>query len=331
MPLRRNVTIALVIVIIAIAIGALVWWYAQPTAPAQPVKLKVASGRPGSTGWIQDATLAKICEKYNVGLEVTVIASTGSVENLKMLREGKADIGMVTLGFAIQCYYGQGPFANDPNPNIRLLTPRQINYLHIVTLEDTGIKTVYDLAGKRVSVSTPGSYNNLKAMALLKALGLADKVIADPIEWDQGLAALRDRRIDAVIFMTAPPQPQVTELFSLPGLKPKLISLSDDDIAKFISTYPEHVVTDMPPTMYGQGYPVHTVAELSCYVCTTSLPAEVAYKFLKTIYEHYKEMAQESTNWAVWQPKWGPMARGKGVPYHDGAVKFYKDIGLWKD
>lgn len=327
MPLKAKGIIAIVIVAAIVCAG--VAWALNQSQQITTYRLIIGDGRPGSAGWIQDAALAKACERHNVGLEITVMASTGSVENVNMLAEGKIHIGMVTLGTAIQAYKGVAPF--NKSIDIRILAVRQINYLYIVTLEETGIKSIYDLAGKRVAVNTPGSYNNIKAMALLRVAGLVDKVIAEALEWDQGLEALRDRRLDAVIMMVSGYTPQIQQLFALPGLRPKLIGLDQETRMKFLETYPGHILADIPPEMYGQGYVVPTIAEPSTYACMAYLPEDVAYRFIKVIYNYYKEMTNESVNWAIWTPDMGPAAKDAGVPYHPGAVKAYKEMKLWKD
>ncbi|RLF04280.1 MAG: hypothetical protein DRJ60_07340 [Thermoprotei archaeon] len=328
MALKKTSVIAIIIVIVIIV--GLAAWFTLGGFGAAPVRLKWAECATGSVAWIGGSVFAKTCMKHGVGLEITVIGSTCSVENMHLLREGKADVVHDIFSFARDCYYGQGKFVNASNPNLRAIVWKQSNVLGIVTLAETGINKLTDLAGKKVVVGAPGTAVYIQNMRVLEALGLADKIIPEEIDWTQGCEALRDRRVDAVMSFTYVPNTPSQQLFATPGINAKLIGLNETEIQILTSLYPYYVEYVIPPNTYpGQDYEVHTIAQPVGYFCNADLPEDVVYKIVKAIYEYYPEMAEESVIWAHFNPELGPKL--PEIPYHPGAIKFYKEVGLWPE
>jgi hypothetical protein len=143
------------------------------------------------------------------GLDVSVTATAGSVENTRRVNSGDAEMGVSFASDAHEAYFGLEQFKDKPLTNFRAVGVVVFGVAHLITYADSGIKTVTDLAGKRVAVGNPGSGTFANAERIFRTLGLWDKINRIPLLGAQAGEALADGKADA-FFWTGPEPDRVT-------------------------------------------------------------------------------------------------------------------------
>ncbi|HWP56675.1 MAG TPA: TAXI family TRAP transporter solute-binding subunit [Candidatus Acidoferrales bacterium] len=140
---------------------------------------------------------------------MSVTATGGSVENIRRVNGGEAEMGLSFSSDLHESYHGLEQFKGKPLTNARAVGLVFFGVAHLITYADSGIRTVQDLAGKRVAVGTPGSGTFANAERVFRALGLWDKINRIPLLGAQAGEALSDGKADA-FFWTGPEPDRVT-------------------------------------------------------------------------------------------------------------------------
>ncbi|MEO8690258.1 MAG: TAXI family TRAP transporter solute-binding subunit, partial [Solirubrobacteraceae bacterium] len=137
----------------------------QPGARS-PEPLVVTTGGEGGIYFVYGDAFAKVVSKHLPGFGATAEGSTGAVENLMRLRDGQADIALTLADTALDAVEGREAF----DKPVRLAALAQIyrSYVHVVAVAGSGIRTLADLKGKRVSVGSPDSGTEVVAERVLR-------------------------------------------------------------------------------------------------------------------------------------------------------------------
>ncbi|MEM1599058.1 MAG: TAXI family TRAP transporter solute-binding subunit, partial [Pyrobaculum sp.] len=220
---------------------------------------------------------------------------------------------------------------------IAILWAMYPNHLHIVTRSDSGIKSLYDLKGKRVSTGAPGSGTEVEALLLLQVLGIDPA--KDFAKWERlGAAesanALRDGSIDAYFWSGGLPTSSIVELAAAlkqRGVSLVLISVPDDVIAKFQEKFPGIASKGViSKSVYGTENDVQTLAFWNMFVCHKDVPEDLAYLITKTVFEHLDILQASVAAAKDTTLKNALLYYGGTIPYHPGALRYYKEKGLIK-
>ena len=142
-------------------------------------------------------------------LDVSVTATGGSVENIRRVNGGEAEMGLSFASDVHEAYYGQEKFKDKPLTNYRSVGVVFVGVAHAITYADSGIRSAQDLAGKRVAVGTPGSGTFASAERVFRSLGVWDKINRIPLLGAQAGEAMSDGKADA-FFWTGPEPDRVT-------------------------------------------------------------------------------------------------------------------------
>jgi hypothetical protein len=129
-----------------------------PPAYAQKVeRVNFVGGPPSGVFGIFATGIGTYLSKYVPNLYVSVTATGGSVENIRRVNGGEAEMGLSFASDVHEAFYGQEKFKGKPLTNYRSVGVVFVGVAHAITYADSGIRSVQDLAGKRVAVGTPGS------------------------------------------------------------------------------------------------------------------------------------------------------------------------------
>ncbi|PLX79594.1 MAG: C4-dicarboxylate ABC transporter substrate-binding protein, partial [Desulfuromonas sp.] len=178
---------------------ALVTTLAIPGAAlAAKTRLGFSGGPEGGTFQYFSNGISSRLSKMIPNVEVSNMASAGSVENVRRINSGEADFGIAYSGDTYLARNGR--LTNDTNtyPNVHAMAYLYGAPAHLIVLENSGIKTVSELAGKRVAVGSPGSGAAASAQRYFSALGLWDKMEVEFIGYSKAAAAIGDGLIDAM-------------------------------------------------------------------------------------------------------------------------------------
>jgi TRAP transporter TAXI family solute receptor len=302
-------------------------------ATAQAQNISIATGGTGGVYYPLGGGMAAILSKYVQGMQATAEVTGGSVANLQLIGTGKPYLAMTMVDAGLDAYKGQDKFTGKPVA-VRTLMVMYPNRMHVVTIEGSGITKMSDLKGKRVSTGSGGSATEVMAFRVIEAAGLdKDKDMRrERLGVAESANALKDRKIDAFFWVGGLPTAAVSDLANSPGVKIKMIDHADL-VAKMNQKYGNLYVQDRIPKETYRGMerdnPQATVMNL--LVANQSMDEKTAYNIVKTVFEHRDELIRvhkEAENFKLENQK---TAAAGGIPWHPGALRYYKEKGLKVD
>src|SRR5258706_1159222 len=197
---------------------------ATAAAAAHAQNISIATGGTGGVYYPLGGGMAAVLSKYVPGIQATAEVTGGSVANLQLIGTGKPYLGMTMADATLDAYKGEDKFKGKPVP-VRTLLIMYPNRMHVVTIEGTGINSMKDLKGKRVSTGAPVSGTEVTALRLIEAAGLDPKdMTRERLSVAESVAALKDRKIDAFFWVGGVPTPSITDLAATPGITIKLVN-----------------------------------------------------------------------------------------------------------
>jgi uncharacterized protein len=297
---------------------------------AQPKFITIASARPGGSWYITGAGWAEFLNKYVPGVEAKVEQSGGGVQNNKLVSDGKAEFAPSVARLTAQALAGEGPF-KEQLPNIRVLISNwTIGVLQFAALERSGIKTVCDLKGKRVTLGPAGGGGIPAALAVFQGCGFGQtEVTASFMAYEQGKEALVDGHVDAFLSYAAVPVPALKSLEATPGTRWRLLSLPEDKIQAVVKANPGYVRYVVPAKAYGREADAVTIGAPNVFIVNKDLPEDFVYRVTKVMMEHLEEFKRIHPTHAdmTREASAEPVAE---LPFHPGASRYYKEAGLMK-
>lgn len=309
---------------------------APTTAPAAPAasggrrtRLSIATGGTGGVYYPYGGGLAQLISKNIPNVEAAAEVTPASVDNMKLIQSGNADLAFVLADTAYDAVEGRGPFQASGKVPGRALAVLYSNYMHLVATEESGIKTVADLKGKRVSMGAPGSGTEIKANRVLEANGLNPEsdVRRERLGVAESAAAMKDRKVDAFFWDGGLPTAAVLDLAATPNQKIRFISHADA-IQKMNDKYgPFYVKLTIPKGTYpNQDADVEVAGTANILVVNEKFDAQLAYDILKMMVDKQSDVAaihSEAKRFGL------PQATvGSSIPFHPGAIKFYAEKGI---
>jgi TRAP transporter TAXI family solute receptor len=259
--------------------------------------------------------------------KVTVQATKASVENLNLLEAGRGELAF-TLGDALsQAWNGvEDAGYKAPLRKLRGVAGIYPNYIQIVSSQESGIKTLADLKGKRVSVGAPKSGTELNARAVFKAAGLSyDDMKIQYLPFGESVELMKNRQLDATLQSAGLGVASIRDLASTIAIH--IVEIPPAVVAKIND--PAYVATSIPKDTYlGQSKPVPTVAITNFLVTHQGVSDDTVYKMTKAIFENLPDL--QAAHAAAKDIKLENATKAMPVPMHPGAEKYFKEKGLIK-
>jgi TRAP transporter TAXI family solute receptor len=262
-------------------------------------------------------------------MQATAEVTGGSVANLQLISTGKPYIALSMTDAALDALKGQDKFKGKPVP-VRTLMILYPNRMHVVTIEGTGINSIKDLKGKRVSTGSGGSATEVMAFRVIEAAGL-DKdrdMRRERLGVAESVAALKDRKIDAFFWVGGLPTAAVTDLANSPGVKIKMIDHADLVPAmnkKYGNLYVKDTIAKSVYNGMDKDNPQATV--MNILVAHQNMDDKTAYNIVKAIFDHRDELIRvhkEAENFKLENQK----KDASPLPWHPGAVKYFSEKGV---
>ena len=310
-------------------IGALCMICFCSTAFAAPHMYIIGTGGMSGGYYPMGGALAQIWNTKNKDLvNLTVQATGGTVENIKLLETGDVELGIVQgdlIEFALK---GMEMF--DRN-YVKGRTMFRL-YPEIITVavrgSVPGVNTFKDLAGKRVSFGAPGSGSEASSRLILEALGLSyDDFDARFVTNTEAIAQMRDNLIDAMLLTGSIPHAGFIDVTTTQDVK--ILPIDEEARVSLHEKYPFLVPMDLPAGTYrGQPDAVPSLSVEALLICHADLPEDVVYEMVKTVWENHEEFVQANMR-AGYMEKNDPL-KGSPIETHPGALKYYKEKGMVK-
>lgn len=313
---------------ILVAAALLLGVWGQERAAAQTRRLSIVTGGTGGVYYVYGGALAQVLSKHLAGVEATAEVTAASIENMQLLARKSADLAFTLADTLHDAVRGQGKF-REPLP-IQSLAILYNNMTHIVTRAGSGIQSVRDLKGKRVSTGAPNSGTELIAERMLRAYGVdpVKDITRERLGVGESADALKDGKIDAFFWSGGLPTAAVLELASTPGMKISLLP-TDDIVQKLVEQHgPLYVPATIPAGTYpGVDREVKVAAVPNVLAAHKDMPADLVFNILKTMFDHKAELV--AVHAAARELELKTAAVGAPAEYHPGAVAFYREKGVW--
>lgn len=295
-----------------------------PGGSNDPSQLVIATGGTGGTYYPLGGGMADHITK-NAGITATAQATGASAENIRLVRDKKADIVFTQNDIAEYASKGTNMFEQDGKIDaFQALGALYDETIQIVVSADSNIKSVADLKGKRVSVGAPGSGTEVNAQQILEAYGLTfEDTKLQRLSFADSSKAIQDGQLDAAFQTAGTPTAAITELAATVGVK--IIPIDADKIDAIIAKYPFYVKTVVPANTY-QTVPeeVTTVSVKSMLLVRSDLSDDLVYKVTKAIFDNTDKLGHAKAK----EIKMDSVLAGVSIPIHPGAKKYFDEKGV---
>ena len=316
--------LALVMALSLVACGSAPADDGEGNTPA-PAKLRFVTGGESGTYYAFGSVIAQHATN-NAGVDVVGLVGNGSQSNVMELLDGNAELAFCQSDVMAYAYEGTNLFeevgAIDCFSTVAALYMEQVQ---IVTL-DPEIKTVADLAGKKVSIGAAGSGVYFNAIDILGVYGLTE---ADIVPTYQGFGdsanALKDGQIDAAFVVAGAPTTAITDLATTKDVH--LVALDDEHVAKLLETSPYYAKNVISADTYtGLDGDVTTVAVGAVVLAANTVSEDAVYALCADIFDNAADLVTSHAKYGELSLEYG--ASIASVPYHPGAAKYFAEKGF---
>lgn len=302
--------------------------------------LRIATGGIAGTYYAVGSAIAAVvgappggrsCEKGGScgvpGLVATVLSSHGSVANAEMLERGEVETGFVQADVAHFAFTGTGPFHGRPHRRLRGLAKLYDEALHLVVMPDSGIRSLEDLPGKRISLDEPGSGTLVDVRLVLEAFGIDEAAIrAVHLKPAEALDLARKGGLDGFFVMAGAPTPSVVE--AVERLDARLVPIDGPPVERLLAAWPFFLRHTIPAGTYAGRDAVPTIAVGALWLCRDDLEEELVWGLLRGLFHPSSRALLARAHPRAADIRLETALEGTSVPLHPGAVRFYADHGL---
>ncbi|SFG44654.1 hypothetical protein SAMN04488020_102259 [Palleronia marisminoris] len=305
------------------AIAALAVLAAGP-AVAQS-QLSIATGGTGGVYYPMGGGLAEVINNHVEGVSATAEVTGASVENMGLIATGDADLAIALADTVQQAYAGTGRFEGQQLPMVRAIGSLYANMVQIVTTADSGIESIDDLAGKRVSVGAPGSGTEVNAQTLLEANGMVfEDFDAQRLNFNETADALANGDIDAGFWSVGAPTSSILNLATTQDIR--MVPLTDEQVAAAQEADPTFTSLSLPGGTYeGVDEEITTIGVPNVLVVSSEMDEDMVYQVTRAMYENIAEL--RAVHPAAEETTVDFTMSATPVPLHPGAIRYFEETG----
>lgn len=256
---------------------------------------------------------------------VEVVSSNGSKQNIESLLAGSAQLGFAQSDVAAYAYEGTRLYETTGKIDMfSAVAALYLEQVQIVTL-DPGIKSVYDLKGKNVSIGAAGSGVYFNAVDVLGTYGIdaedGSEINVTYLSFADSAKALRNHMIDAAFIVAGTPAQAITDLAGTETVY--LVGMDDVHVDLLIDKSPYYSKTVIPKEVYGTAEDVETVAVTALVIARNDTPDKDVYNFISGIFDNLDDLKAAHAKGSELDLEFA--ASYGAVPYHSGAVKYFNE------
>jgi TRAP transporter TAXI family solute receptor len=328
MIMKKKMSLRSITLIAILAIAALV--SSPEMSPAQtPQELAIATAGSGGAWYPIGAGMAEVIKQSVKDVQARVQITGGGVENVKLVNDGDAEIGITISYLAYNGYNGIAPYKSKMQ-NIRtLFSGLSTGVMQVVVPAGSSIKSTGDLKGKKVSVGPAGGGALTVLNDIFQEYGFKmGDITPSYVAYDEGITMMTDGHVDAAVVYAAVPTPAVKTLAAGPH-KFRMLDLEENIRKNLIAKYPYYSLETISKNVYGTPSDIEVVGTPNIVIVYSKLSADLVYNIVKAFFEPANLEKIRNSH---------PSARGltlqkaalAAVPLHPGAEKFYREKGVIK-
>jgi hypothetical protein len=294
----------------------------------------VTIGTGGITGvyYPTGGAIAKMvnAKRKEYGIRATVESTGGSVFNINAIMSGDLEFGVAQSDRQYQAVKGIADWQDKgPQEDLRAVFSIHAETVDLIASEDSGIKTIQDLKGKRVNIGNVGSGYRQNAIDALEANGLnfESDFHAESLKAAEAPGLIQDGRIDAAFYTVGHPSGYYKEA-TAGKTKVRFIPIPNAD--KLVEKYPYYASAKTLMSNYpgaaNEEEAVDTFGVKATFVTSAKVPDEVVYAIVKEVFENFDKFVKLHPAYEGLTKE--DMLKGLSAPIHPGAMKYYKEAGL---
>lgn len=291
-------------------------------APVSAQQIKMMTGPQGGSWYPLGGAIQGIIEKAIPGASMQVLPGAG-ISNVKGVQTGKADLGFGNAVSSVDGVNGIAPF-DSKQDNVCQLATLYFQYFHMVGLADAGIKTVADAKGKALTTQQKGNTGEQMTRDVLKVYGLdyGQMSKVNHSSYTDSVSQLKDGHAQVFTLITTVPASSVMDLASARDIQ--VMEVPDEklrELQKINKGYDKRIIK--AGSYPKQSKDVQTIGTWTHLVASCKLPEDTVYKITKALATNVENLGNVVS--AVKGLSVKDMATDVGVPYHPGALKYYKE------
>ena len=292
-------------------------------------QLAIATGTTGGVYYPLGGALANYLSRGIPGMSATVEVTGGSVANLQLLGASRVGMIITQVDAAVDAVRGTDRFRGRPVP-ARAIAVLYTNRMQVVTTAATGINSMQDLKGKRVSTGAPGSATEVMAFRLIEAAGLnrdTDFRARERLSPAESTNAIKDGKLDAYFFVSGVPTSAITDLAATPGVQIRLID-HDQYVPRITEKYgPVYFAEVIPANTYpGQTTPNRQMSVANVVAVREDMPAALVTQIVQIMWNRREDWARVHSAARDFKLE-GQKSAAAGIPWHPAAEAFWKAQG----
>lgn len=288
-------------------------------------QLSIATGGTGGVYYPMGGGLAEIINNHIDGYAATAEVTGASVENMGLIANGDADVALALADTVQQAYTGTGKFEGQQLPMVRSIGIAYANMVQIVALEGSGITSLQDMVGKRISIGAPGSGTEVNAEQILSANGISyDDIDEQRLNFNETADALANGDIDAGFWSVGAPTSSILNLATTNNIV--IIALSDEELAAADAANPVFATTTLAGGTYvGVDDDVKVIGVPNVLVVSSDMSDDLAYAITSAMFENIAEL--QAVHPAANETTVELALTASPIPLHPGAIRYFEETG----
>jgi len=319
----KKILIITLLVIYAVFSIALIGFSKVEWKENWPNPVRIGAATIGGGFYMGASAFANVLNEEFSGVEIVVEQTKASLHNTRLIEANQIEFGMNVTPVAWQAWNAAGDFEEE-HRNFRILTPCWPGMEAFFTLEGSGIDTLDDLEGKKVSALTRGSHTDSFVRTLFNELNIEADI--NNLTASDARNALENGLIDALSM--GHPSPIMQELSMTKEIK--LIPVSGDIIEEYQKNHPEDLYDQIIPAGYYSGVEedTYTIGNYNILMARVDLPEDCVYSVTKALYENIDLVRSTAPQFARQLENLENIANAVTTPLHNGAIKYYEEVGV---
>ena len=275
---------------------------------------------------------ARPCEKGGScgvpGLVAIAQSSNGAVANVEAIESGALESGFAQSDVAYWAYTGTGIYEGEGKvEDLRAIANLYPESIHIVARPGSGIESVHDLAGKRVSLDEPGSGTLVDARIILEAFGVSeDDLTAHYVKPSRASAMMDEGQLDAFVIVAGYPTGSVLELCATSGCE--LVPIEGPEVDALLERYPFFAKDTIPAETYPDVGQTETLSVGAQWLVGAEVDENLVYGITEALWHDNARKLLDDGHSKGRAITLDTALDGIAVPLHPGAERYYREVGL---
>jgi TRAP transporter TAXI family solute receptor len=289
--------------------------------------LSIGSNPVGNTAYQWAAGISDVVNKNVSGVQAAAEGTKGYVANVQLMLDGKVEAGFSNTKLAYEAHHAEGDYAGQKSGQIMGWMSIKPIIMHVIVMDNSDIKSIADLKGKRVGMGQPGGTSMLDADFLMRTNGLEPgKDFKDfRVKLPAMVNMLGDGQLDALIWNGSPPMPPVIKLKS--QHKVRILDIPREISAKIRASSAAYTKGDLPANTYAdQPKDVKSYRLGNVLLIKSDVPEEIVYQSTKAVMENLDFMGKVHPAWKKVSKE--GIINGFTIPLHPGALRYYREAGV---